>query len=38
MAIVLYIRTIGVNRGIFLLNIYYEVYCKHKRRLIKVDN
>jgi hypothetical protein len=38
MAIVLYIRTIKVNRGIFLLNIYYEVYCKYKRRLVKVDD
>jgi hypothetical protein len=38
MAIMLYIRTIGVNRGIFLLDVYYEVYYKHKRRLIKVNN
>ena len=37
-AIVLYIRTIGVDRGIFLLDVCYEVYCKHKRRLVKVDD
>ena len=38
MAIILYIRTIGVNKGIFLLNVYYKVYYKYKKRLVKVDN
>ena len=37
-AIVLYIRIIGVNKGIFLLNVYYKVYYKYKRRLVKVDD
>ena len=37
-AIILYIRTVGVNKGIFLLNIYYKVYCKHKRQLVKINN
>ena len=36
--IILYIKTIGVNKGIFLLDIYYKVYCKYKRQLVKVNN
>ena len=38
MAIMLYITTIRVNRGIFLLNKYCEVYCEYKRQLIGVNN
>jgi len=34
----LYIKTIGVNRGISLLNVYYKVCYKHKRRLVGVGN
>ena len=37
-AIVLYIKTVGVDRGIFLLNIYCEVCCEHKRRLVGVND
>jgi len=38
MAIILYIRTIKVNRGISLLNVYYKVCYKYKRQLIGVSN
>ena len=33
-----YIRTVQVSRGMFLLDIYYKVYYKHKRRLVGVNN
>jgi hypothetical protein len=38
MAIILCIRTIGVNRGIVLLNVYYKVCYKHKKQLIRVND
>ena len=37
-AIILYIRTIGVDKSIFLLNIYYKVYYKYKKQLVKINN
>ena len=37
-AIVLYIRTVGVDRGMFLLDVYCEVCCEHERRLVGVDD
>jgi hypothetical protein len=37
-AIILYIITIQVNRGMFLLDIYYKVYYKYKRQLVGVSN
>ena len=37
-AIVLYIRTVEVDKGIFLLNVYCEVCYEHKRRLVGVND
>jgi len=34
----LYIRTIRVNRGMSLLDVYYKVYYEYKRRLVGVSD